>query len=983
VLAVNDVAADMLGYPRDELVGRSIASFTHLDDIASREAVERLQPGERLVARRRMRHARGHYLLLEGRTRLNAQGQLVTVVQDITALEEAERGLAATDEQLRLITDAVPALLSYVDTDFRYVRANATYREWFGIDVVGLTVQEVAPQLGFWERVAPFLTQAMAGERVQFETNIEYPTGRRDVSISYTPDFQEVRPDGQPKVRGVMVLVTDQSASKAAERALRDSERMLAQSQRLASVGTWELDLGQPQSARSLRWTEGCARIFGHEVSGIGESGIGLSPSLLFEAVHPDDRVPTLLEVDRALRTGTPVEIEHRILRPDGEWRVLHQWALVERDASGAPVRMLGTCQDVTERLRAESEVREAREQLELVMDTTPAMVARCARDGQFVWVNRSYAARFGLEPAEIAGRDIREVLGQAAWECGAPHVARVLSGETFTFTYEVEVPYETLGPRWVHAVYAPTFREGVADGWVAVLTDITERRQLERALARSELRHRSLLETLASVVWTTDARGEFATPQLAWQEYTGQPWEQHQGLGWTRAIHSDDREHVVSVWKEAQRSLQPVHAEGRLWHASSGGYRHFEVRAVPITEDGHLTEWIGTIVDVHEREQALQGLREAARRKDEFLAMLSHELRNPLAPIVHSVEILSRMDTDEGTLSHYRDVINRQIRHFRRLLDDLLDVARVSQGKIQLRRERIELGAVLRQAVEVSLPLLQEKGHELREELVPELWLEGDSTRLVQVFANLLNNAAKYTDPGGRVELQTRVDGAQVVVSVQDNGVGMGPELLQQAFDLFTQADRSPDRAQGGLGIGLTMVRSLVQMHGGQVRAHSEGASRGSRIEVRLPLLSRPTPTPTPPAPAPSADPTPTGKLQILIVEDNRDAAESLGALLGLMGHEVKLVHDGPSALQALTRQAAPDLVLLDIGLPGMDGYEVASRARQAGVRAKLVALTGYGREEDLRRSGEAGFDQHLVKPVEIEALLGMVEELARGQET
>jgi PAS domain S-box-containing protein len=979
VLAVNEVAADMLGYPRDELLSRSIGSFTHPDDLSSREVLERLAPGERLVARRRMRHAQGRYLLLEGTTRINAEGQLVTVVQDITALEEAERGLAATDEQLRLITDEVPALLSYMDTDFRYVRANATYREWFGIDVIGLSVREVAPQLGFWERVAPWLTRAMAGERVQFEINIEYPTGRRDVSISYTPDI--ARDGAVPRVRGVVVLVTDHTASKAAERALRDSERMLAQSQRLASVGTWELDLTQPATAPSLRWTEGCARIFGHDHAGSWQWGTWISPSLLFGAVHPDDLPRTTREVERSLREGTPAEIEHRIQRPDGEWRVLHQWALVERDGAGAAVRMLGACQDVTERRRAEGEVHEAREQLELVMATTPAMVARCDRSGRFVWVNRSYAARFGLEPSDLAGHDIREVLGEAGWATVEPYVARVLAGETFS--YEMESPGEG---RWIHAVYAPTWREGVPDGWVAVVADITERRELERALARSELRHRSLLETMASIVWSTDARGEFAAPQLAWQQYTGQPWQEHRGMGWTSAIHPEDREQVVEVWREAQRQVCPVHAEGRLWHAGSRQYRHFEVRAVPLTEDGQITEWIGTIVDVHEREEALQGLREAARRKDEFLAMLSHELRNPLAPIVHAVEILSRMDTDEGALAHYRDVINRQIHHFRRLLDDLLDVARVSQGRIQLRRERVELGAVLRQAVEMSLPLLKEKGHRLDQDVTTDLWVEGDGTRLVQVFANLLNNAAKYTEPGGLVFLGTRVEPgspATVLVSVEDNGMGMGPELLQQAFDLFTQADRSPDRTQGGLGIGLTMVRSLVQMHGGQVRAHSGGPGRGSRFEVALPLLSAPPASASPRPPEPAAASTPNAKLQILIVEDNRDAAESLGALLGMMGHEVRLVHDGPSALATLTRQGAlpPDLVLLDIGLPGMDGYEVASRARQAGVRAKLVALTGYGREEDLRRSGQAGFDRHLVKPVEIDALLGMVEDLARSQ--
>jgi CheY-like chemotaxis protein len=304
-----------------------------------------------------------------------------------------------------------------------------------------------------------------------------------------------------------------------------------------------------------------------------------------------------------------------------------------------------------------------------------------------------------------------------------------------------------------------------------------------------------------------------------------------------------------------------------------------------------------------------------------------------------------------------------------KRLLDDLLDVSRVSQGKIDLRREPVELGAILRQAAEVSRPLITEK--EQRLSLTPPaapIMLDADPTRLVQVFANLLNNAAKYSDRGGHIEVDTGIEDREVLVRVRDNGVGMSADLIARAFDLFVQDTRSLDRAQGGLGIGLTMVRSLVKLHGGSVRAFSEGPGRGSELVVRLPRASM-LPLPAASSGPHAIRPAPRS-LRVLVVDDNLAAARSLGELLALLGHQVTLAHDGPDAL-ALIAGAAPELVMVDIGLPGMDGYSVAAALRKSGFdRLALIALTGYGRDEDIARSRAAGFDHHLVKPVDLAAL-------------
>ncbi len=352
---------------------------------------------------------------------------------------------------------------------------------------------------------------------------------------------------------------------------------------------------------------------------------------------------------------------------------------------------------------------------------------------------------------------------------------------------------------------------------------------------------------------------------------------------------------------------------------------------------------------------------------------MLSHELRNPMSPILTSVEILRLAPHDPEASATARAVIERQVAHMRRLLDDLLDVSRVSQGKIALRRERLDLGSVLQRAVEVSQPLMAEKRQRLSvTNATLSIFVDADPARLVQVFGNLLNNAAKYSEPGGTIQVQLAVADRDAIVRVRDKGVGMTPDMLEHAFDLFAQDLRSLDRAQGGIGIGLTMVRSLVKLHGGSVQAFSDGPGHGSEIVVRLPLADADTVADGAPAgrrPLPVIAPA-SRPLRILVVDDNVDAARTLADLLGLLGHEVAIAHDGPGAL-ASTKRTRPELVFIDIGLPGMDGYALATALRAAGLDgAALVAVTGYGRAEDVQRSSQHGFDQHLVKPVDLAAL-------------
>ncbi len=372
----------------------------------------------------------------------------------------------------------------------------------------------------------------------------------------------------------------------------------------------------------------------------------------------------------------------------------------------------------------------------------------------------------------------------------------------------------------------------------------------------------------------------------------------------------------------------------------------------------------------------AERALRESDRRKDEFLAMLAHELRNPLAPIRTAADLLPRLiASGDARTDATVGIVSRQVRQLTRLVDDLLDVSRITQGRIEIQRSPVELSAVVRQALESVDPQIKEKQHVIRTTLEPGLYVEGDRARLVQCVSNILTNAVKYTDTGGKIDVTLALEGARAVVTIADNGVGIPAELLPRVFELFVQSDRSLDRSQGGIGVGLSVVRRLIEMQGGAVSGSSPGVGQGSTFKITLPAIEPPRgepPTKSRPISAP---------LRVLIVDDNEDAADSLSTLLSLDGHTVRAAYDAHSAIQAAFAFDA-DLILLDIGLPSMDGYEVASRLRAAGISSTLIALTGYGQKEDIERALNAGFNAHLAKPVEFarleELLLGIASRTA-----
>lgn len=431
-----------------------------------------------------------------------------------------------------------------------------------------------------------------------------------------------------------------------------------------------------------------------------------------------------------------------------------------------------------------------------------------------------------------------------------------------------------------------------------------------------------------------------------------------------------------MAQWNEALRDGKTYQIEVRNRRHDSV-YRWFVTRAEPLRDaEGRIVSWFGLTTDIHEQKMLHEELRRADRRKDEFLATLAHELRNPLAPIRNVLEILRL--AEGGLNKEMRELMERQVALLVRLVDDLLELSRITSGKIELRKERVDLAAVLRSAIETSLPVIEAGKHQLTLDLPPEpLPLDADPVRLTQVVANLLNNAARYTPRGGHVWLAGRREGGAAVVSVRDTGAGIPAEVLPHVFDLFVQAAPAAGQAPEGLGIGLTLARSLVEKHGGSIAARSDGPGRGSEFVVTMPLAAADTPVVA--ALGRERENVRELRCRVLVVDDDHDAADSLATLLGMLGVEVRVAYDGRSALRAIDEDR-PQVAFLDVALPDIDGREVARcvRGTPRSGDTVLVAMTGWGQEEDRLSCLEAGFDHHLVKPADIDALQRVLRAIA-----
>ena len=494
---------------------------------------------------------------------------------------------------------------------------------------------------------------------------------------------------------------------------------------------------------------------------------------------------------------------------------------------------------------------------------------------------------------------------------------------------------------------------------------DVTEQIRAENALRENEKRFRALTLASSDVVYrmSPDWRQLF---ELEGRGFLKDAIESRE-FWLDDYVPQADQAQVHAAIEDAIRERKVFELEHRVRRVD-GSLGWTLSRAVPMFDaEGAIYEWIGAASDITERREAEERLRQADRHKDEFLAMLAHELRNPLAPVGVAARLLQQGGLDEAGVRRTSEIIGRQVLHMTHLIDDLLDVSRVTNGLVTLEKAPADVDAILMEAVEQVMPLMRARGHQLSCSLPPGAPVVlGDKKRLVQVVTNILNNAAKYTRDGGTIALTAQLDGAQVRISVADNGIGMTPEMAGRAFELFTQAERTSDRSSGGLGLGLALVKSLVELHGGTVSCDSPGPGQGSSFTVCLPRLAAKSP-PAPADAAASGAAQAAAPLRIMVVDDNADAAATLAMLLEMAGHEVAVEHRSQDALER-ARVEPPQVCLLDIGLPDMDGKELAQqlRARPETAASLLVAITGYGEESDQQAALAAGFDHYLVKPID-----------------
>jgi PAS domain S-box-containing protein len=660
-------------------------------------------------------------------------------------------------------------------------------------------------------------------------------------------------------------------------------------------------------------------------------------------------------------------------------------------DAAGRIVGSLAVIRDVGARLEAERVIAEAtsalarrERQFATLVENSPDVISRLDRQLRHLYVSPVVERYTGIPANAHAGRTHRE-LGLPAPLCEL--WSEALADVFRSGRRDRRVKYQLVTPsgatRTFEARLLPELSDGAeVESVLSIASDITEHEAMDAALRDSQAQLRFILESARIGEWEHDLASDRISASALFGrcfgfEETPTDWS---GALMLSHVHADDRGAVERALARSRDERSDLHFECRvLW--PDGSVHWVAMHGSHYGIDRSRERLVGIVADITQRKEAEALLREADRRKDEFLATLAHELRNPLAPITNAIQIM-RLTNDPSAHETARDIVERQLGQMVHLVDDLLDVSRISMGKVELRREPTDLLGVVQTAIETSRPLIDSGRHRLTVRLSTPgaVRVHGDPMRLSQIVANLLNNAAKYTPEEGRIEVALEVDGAEAIVSVQDSGIGISEEMLPRVFDMFAQVDRTLERSQGGLGIGLALVRKLVELHGGSVQAHSDGDGQGSRFVVRLPLIStRPDAAARQRARVEAVD---DDACTLLIVDDNPDSASSMAKLMELLGYRTLVAHDGLAAVEAMRGQR-PDVALMDIGLPLLDGRDAARRIRamEGTPEMLLVAISGWGQERDVARSLEAGFDHHFVKPVDVARLAEVIAAYRRSR--
>ncbi|PCC75286.1 PAS domain S-box-containing protein [Nannocystis exedens] len=773
--------------------------------------------------------------------------------------------------------------------------------------------------------------------------------------------------------------VRELADSRAGEAARGAEAERLSLGLKAAGVCAWEWNI----ETGEILWSD---TIF--EMLGLQPGDPTPNADEWFSLMHPDDVAEVRRHTEGSLRTRASCYAEFRIRRTDGTYR----WIAAKGDRMPAtsppgPVRYVGANYDITARREAEAALRDSEERQRKLADNLPSGFIYQVlepRDGarRFAYVSRGVEAISGATPAEIMAHPN----GLYAWIVpeDLPLVMRdeaaaFRSREHFDCQFRLRARDEV---RWLHCRSAP---RPLADGdtaWDGIALDVTERMQAEEALRASEARYRTLFNSIdegfcvIEVLFAGDRAVDYRFLEVnpAFEKHTGVRDAAGKSM---RELAPDLDAHWFEIFGRVVRTGRPTRFVNE---ARALDQRWFDVYAFKLGE-GDRVAILFTDISARrqaeaERERLVEQLRDADRKKDDFLALLAHELRNPLAPLRTGLQVMRLARGNADVIERAQAMMDRQLSHMVRLIDDLMDVSRISRNKLELRRERILLADVIGSAVETARPQIEAAGHDLQVSLPPgPVYLDADLTRLAQVFSNLLTNSAKYTAPGGRIRLAAERRGDEIVVAVTDNGIGIPADSLSSIFDMFSQVDRSLERSAGGLGVGLALVKGLVEMHGGSVTAASAGEGRGSTFTVRLGALADPS---RPHA----ADPPAAGRgpsCRVLVVDDNHDGAGAMAMMLEMLGHEVQTAHDGVEAVEAADA-FRPQVIFMDVGMPRLNGLDATRRIRERpwGKDIAVIALTGWGQEADRARSRAAGCDCHLVKPVKVEDLERLLDQYA-----
>ncbi|HEU0204722.1 MAG TPA: PAS domain S-box protein [Burkholderiaceae bacterium] len=818
--------------------------------------------------------------------------------------------------------------------------------------------------------------------------------------------------DTHDRIVGCVLIFRDISARRRTEEALLGHEERLRLATRTGKVGVWEWDI----AADRVEWTESL-----YAIHGVTRTEFDGTVGAFAALVHPEDRDLVNAAIERALASEAPYELEFRAVRPDGAVIWLYTNATVLR-AGGRPRRMIGATLDITQRKRVEEQLRDSERTQRLLAEigalgastslpggtqvgdlihaiaervATELQASRCgflrvdAEKGEMVV---EQAVSVGLSPLKGAfaiARHAQHFIEDG--KAGRTTVMNDLAADPRTAA-KYQAVYRPVGLRayitvplrdagrwvasfWVSSHEARQWSAGEAELMQTVAQRVwlvVQQARAAAALAESEQRFRRMADAAPVMIWVSDTDKQCTWVNKQWLAFVGRSMAQVVGRGWIESIHPDDVALCLDTYTSAFDARRPLAMEYRL-RRRDGAYRWVLDNSLPMHgPSGEFTGYIGSCLDITDRREAEETLKEADRRKDAFLATLAHELRNPLAPIRNAAQLLKAKGAEDAQLQWGGDVIGRQVEHMARLLDDLLDVSRISRNRLDLRKERVELATIMQNAIETSRPLIDANSHRLHLDLPrTPIHLDADPVRLAQVFSNLLNNAAKYMEPNGNIFVSAQQCDDEVMVSVRDEGIGIAAEVLPRVFEMFAQASPAPEQYQGGTGIGLSLARGLVELHHGRIEARSEGAGKGAEFVVHLPLARVQASAEPGVAAAAEAQPAEEAKRRLLVVDDLKDSADSLAMLLTLMGHDVHAVYGGEEAVAAAAR-VQPEVILLDIGMPNVNGYQVCRQIREQpwGKDMTIVALTGWGQEDDRRRTQAAGFDHHLVKPVDPGAL-------------